>query len=136
LADLRCGCVPLGSIIRSIPVIPRAFGVTKSRLRYFITAYMLATGRLGAFNLTRRRRKEHWVMTKVVSLRNQRRGPSTLRSGAAKSHLDSTSTSLTSMNFRVPLEFHRQFKTYAAQHGVSMVQLLQEGFRLVKEQRG
>lgn len=43
---------------------------------------------------------------------------------------------LTPLNFKVPERFHREFKTYAAQHGVSMLELLQEGFRLVKERRG
>jgi hypothetical protein len=42
---------------------------------------------------------------------------------------------LTPLNFKVPEKFHREFKTYAAQHGVSMLELLQEGFRLVKERR-
>lgn len=43
---------------------------------------------------------------------------------------------LAPLNFKVPVEFHREFKTYAAQRGVSMVDLLQEGFRLIKEQQG
>jgi hypothetical protein len=46
------------------------------------------------------------------------------------------STSLTPLNFKVSTEFHREFKTYAAQRGVSMLELLQEGFRLVKERQG
>lgn len=45
-------------------------------------------------------------------------------------------TELTPMNFRVPAEFHREFKVYAAAHGMSMVDLLQEGFRLLKQHRG
>ena len=40
------------------------------------------------------------------------------------------------MNFKVPPDFRREFKTYAAQHGISMLDLLQEGFRLIKAQRG
>ena len=40
------------------------------------------------------------------------------------------------MNFRVSEQFHREFKVYAAQHGKTMVELLQESFRLLKEQRG
>lgn len=32
------------------------------------------------------------------------------------------------LNFRVPGEFHRQFKTYAAARGMSMVELLEESF--------
>ena len=45
-------------------------------------------------------------------------------------------TSLTPMNFKVPEEFHREFKLYAVQHGMSMVDLLQESFRRFKVQRG
>jgi hypothetical protein len=40
------------------------------------------------------------------------------------------------LNFKVTERFHREFKTYAAQHGVTMLELLQEGFRLVKERNG
>ena len=40
------------------------------------------------------------------------------------------------LNFKVDPEFHRKFKSYAASHGVSMVELLREGFELIKEHRG
>jgi len=40
------------------------------------------------------------------------------------------------LNFKVPVEFHREFKGYAAARGVSMLDLLIEGFRLVKEHHG
>jgi hypothetical protein len=40
------------------------------------------------------------------------------------------------LNFKVDPEFHRQFKSFAALHGISMVDLLREGFDLVKEHRG
>jgi hypothetical protein len=40
------------------------------------------------------------------------------------------------LNFKVDPEFHREFKSYAASHGVSMVDLLREGFDLVKEHLG
>ena len=43
---------------------------------------------------------------------------------------------LTPMNFRVSAQFHREFKLYAVQHGMSMVDLLQESFRVLKEKRG
>jgi hypothetical protein len=46
------------------------------------------------------------------------------------------SSSLTPLNFKVSAEFHREFKTYAAQRGISMLELLQEGFRITKERRG
>ena len=40
------------------------------------------------------------------------------------------------LNFKVDPEFHRAFKAYAASHAISMVELLREGFELVKEHRG
>jgi hypothetical protein len=40
------------------------------------------------------------------------------------------------LNFKVDPEFHRAFKAYAASHGISMLELLREGFALVKEHRG
>ena len=40
------------------------------------------------------------------------------------------------LNFKVDPEFHRQFKSYAASHGISMLELLHEAFALVKEHRG
>ena len=41
----------------------------------------------------------------------------------------------TPMNFKVPSQFHREFKLYAVQNGVSMVDLLQQCFYLMKSQR-
>ncbi|PKR48443.1 hypothetical protein [Thalassospira marina] len=40
------------------------------------------------------------------------------------------------LNFKVSPEFHREFKSLAASHGVSMLDLLREGFELVKTHRG
>jgi hypothetical protein len=37
------------------------------------------------------------------------------------------------ISFKVPPEFHREFKTWASSHGVSMLYMLAEGFRLLKE---
>ena len=42
---------------------------------------------------------------------------------------------LTPMNFRVSAQFHREFKLYAVQHGMSMVDLLQASFKVLKEKR-
>jgi predicted HicB family RNase H-like nuclease len=39
------------------------------------------------------------------------------------------------LNFKVSAEFHRAFKTYAASHGMSMRQLLELGFEMVKKKR-
>ena len=41
----------------------------------------------------------------------------------------------TSMNFQVSELFHREFKLFAVQHGMSMVELLQQSFQLMKSQR-
>lgn len=46
---------------------------------------------------------------------------------------DSESETLAPLNFKVTKEFRREFKTYASQHDIKMVELLHEGFRLVKE---
>ena len=40
------------------------------------------------------------------------------------------------LNFKVPDDFKREFKTYAASRGISMTKLLMDGFALVKERRG
>ncbi len=40
------------------------------------------------------------------------------------------------LNFKVDPEFHREFKAFAALHAISMLDLLREGFELVKEHRG
>ena len=42
---------------------------------------------------------------------------------------------LTPMNFRVSAQFHREFKLYAVQHGMSMVDLLREAFSSLKQHR-
>ncbi len=44
--------------------------------------------------------------------------------------------SLTALNFKVTAEFRREFKVYAAQHGMSMVDVLQKSFQVLKERRG
>lgn len=43
------------------------------------------------------------------------------------------SNELVSINFKVSPEFHREFKTYAVQHDISMVELLQRCFDVYKE---
>jgi hypothetical protein len=39
------------------------------------------------------------------------------------------------LNFKVPDDFKREFKTYAAQRGISMTKVLMDGFDLLKQQR-
>jgi excinuclease UvrABC nuclease subunit len=40
------------------------------------------------------------------------------------------------LHFKVPEQFRREFKTYAAQRGTSMLKLLIEGFELYKQHHG
>ncbi len=46
---------------------------------------------------------------------------------------DSESATLAPLNFKVTKAFRREFKTYASQHDMKMVEVLHEGFRLVRE---
>jgi len=48
----------------------------------------------------------------------------------------SPSPKLRALNFRVPEAFHREFKTYAASRGISMLEVLQEMFSLLKAGNG
>jgi hypothetical protein len=56
--------------------------------------------------------------------------------GAVQSGDQLRSAPLTALNFKVPQEFHRDFKTFAAQHSKKMVEVLQEAFALLKEANG
>ena len=51
-------------------------------------------------------------------------------------NLNKQGVELTPMNFRVPEAFHREFKLYAVQNGMHMVDLLQEAFAVLRKQRG
>ena len=39
------------------------------------------------------------------------------------------------LNFKVTPDFKKEFKVYAASHGISMVELLKEGFALSRRQK-
>ena len=41
-----------------------------------------------------------------------------------------------SLNFQVTPEFKKEFKGYAVSQGITMIDLLKEGFALPKKQRG
>ncbi len=62
-----------------------------------------------------------------------------LKSGSVPSVLTFTnldgSDATAPMNFRVPAGFRREFKLFAVQNGISMVELLQQSFQLMKSQR-
>jgi hypothetical protein len=59
-----------------------------------------------------------------------------IQAGAAATVDDSGASSLTTLNFKVSEDFHREFKTFAAQHGKKMVEVLQEAFALLKDANG
>ena len=42
---------------------------------------------------------------------------------------------LETLNFKVPSEFKKEFKGYAVSQGVTMIELLKEGFKLTKQGR-
>ena len=55
----------------------------------------------------------------------------------AIANLDKPETNATKgLSFKLPEAFHREFKTYAAQNGISMQDLLIETFEALKEKRG
>ena len=43
---------------------------------------------------------------------------------------------LKDLSFKVPVEFHRELKSFGAAHGRSMRSLLEEGFDLIKAKYG
>jgi hypothetical protein len=71
-------------------------------------------------------------MAKKISLRNSPKPRSVATGPADRSEV----ASLTPLNFKVPHEFHREFKTFAAQQGKKMVEVLQEAFALLKGKYG
>lgn len=56
---------------------------------------------------------------------------------AAKGHQASASAAerLDSLNFKVSSDFKREFKVFAVSQGMSMVDLLKEGFALSRQRR-
>ena len=71
-------------------------------------------------------------MAKRMSPQKARSSVST-RTGLAS---DAENGHLTPLNFKVSRDFHREFKTFAAQHSKTMVGILQEAFALLKETYG
>lgn len=46
-----------------------------------------------------------------------------------------SSSDLVALNFKVDSEFHKEFKMFAAMHGMSMVELLKQSFEELKKER-
>jgi hypothetical protein len=61
------------------------------------------------------------------------RGASSQR--RSKERLPARRADAETLNFKVTTEFKREFKGYAVSHGVTMVELLKEGFELSKRER-
>jgi len=40
------------------------------------------------------------------------------------------------LNFKVTTDFKREFKVYAASRGITMIELLEEGYKLYKQRHG
>jgi hypothetical protein len=53
----------------------------------------------------------------------------------SKAKSPSTAVDTETLNFKVTTEFKKEFKGYAVSQGVSMVELLKEGFELTKRKR-
>jgi hypothetical protein len=47
----------------------------------------------------------------------------------------SSSADMETLNFKVTTEFKKEFKGYAVSQGITMVELLKEGFELSKRER-
>ncbi|KXV31825.1 hypothetical protein AD936_16320 [Gluconobacter japonicus] len=47
----------------------------------------------------------------------------------------SKASDLQTLNFKVPRAFKKSFKLYAVEHGISMIELLREGFELSRKNR-
>lgn len=75
-------------------------------------------------------------MKKRAPSKRIRSAPPQLLTSDRGSRAKSDITVLTPLNFKVPAEFHRDFKTFAAQHSKKMVEVLQEAFALLKESNG
>jgi len=75
-------------------------------------------------------------MTKRPPSKRVRRAPPQMLTSDSGSRAKSEINVLTPLNFKVPAEFHRDFKTFAAQNSKKMVEVLQEAFALLKESNG
>jgi hypothetical protein len=64
------------------------------------------------------------------------KGPAPTQNDVVHNLKQPQSGALKPLNFKVDPEFHREFKLFATAHGISMLELLREGFDLVKQHRG
>lgn len=81
-------------------------------------------------------KREVTMMAKQSSSRAVKKSSAPMQAGATAIDDGSGASVLTTLNFKVPQEFHREFKTFAAQHSKKMVEVLQEAFALLKDANG
>lgn len=110
-------------------------------MNYINNEIVIAFFRYGLYSKCRaqlrlRDKGASWIMAKASSQQHHVKTISTSSAKETEINASRDSNPLTPLNFKVSTEFHREFKTYAAQRGISMLELLQEGFRLVKERQG
>jgi hypothetical protein len=67
-------------------------------------------------------------------IRTVSKGAPPMEIEASRNLTKAEDTDLMPMNFKVPADFKRAFKTYAAQMDISMVDLLQRCFEYYKDQ--
>jgi hypothetical protein len=77
-------------------------------------------------------KREVTMMAKQPSSKAMKKSSVAMQAGAPATE----SSSLTTLNFKVSQDFHREFKTFAAQHSKKMVEVLQEAFALLKDANG
>lgn len=75
-------------------------------------------------------------MTRPAVPKTLKKAPSSSHAGGTQNRAQSAAAALTPLNFKVSQEFHRDFKTFAAQQSKTMVEVLQEAFALLKEVNG
>lgn len=73
--------------------------------------------------------------TKVPAPKKKREAPPQIE--GAPQNLEKTPPLETeTLNFKVKDEFKREYKVYAASHGMSMIDLLQKSYQLYKDRHG
>ncbi len=76
------------------------------------------------------------MMARQSSPKGMKKSSAPIQAGATATVGDSGASSLTTLNFKVSEDFHREFKTFAPQHGKKMAEGLQEAFALLKDAKG
>lgn len=72
-------------------------------------------------------------MKGVACVMAEARSPSSARNSRGRPSPAASDTE--TLNFKVTTEFKKEFKGYAVSQGITMVELLKEGFELTKRKR-